>query len=57
VAGSVAVKTYLGRLFQYNVHCALGDFVARVEEGAFEVGENVSVVFPADKLVLIRAGE
>ena len=54
--GTVEVKTSQGKRYQNNVHSALGDFVARVEDGSHEVGENVSVVLPADRLALIAAG-
>ena len=53
VAGQVEVKTYLGKRYQYNVRCELGSFVARIEDGSHEVGEHVTVVFPADRMALI----
>ncbi len=56
-SGSIQVKTYLGKRFQYNIHSELGDFVTRVEDGSHQVGENVSVVLPADRLALIGLGE
>jgi putative spermidine/putrescine transport system ATP-binding protein len=54
IAGEIKVKTYLGKRYQYNINSSIGDFVARVEDGSHCVGENISVIFPASRLALIR---
>ena len=52
--GSVEVRTYLGKGYQYEVKTALGLVtIASSQEPAFAVGSAVSVTFPQEKLVFL----
>ena len=54
VPGTIDVKTYLGRRYQYNITTPLGTLVARVEDGSGKVGDKVALVLPSERMALIR---
>ncbi|MNO19904.1 Maltose/maltodextrin import ATP-binding protein MalK [compost metagenome] len=55
LAGKVQVSTYLGRSYQYQVETELGVFTVNQEmEHPFAQGEQVTVYFPKEKLVLVQ---
>ena len=54
VPGTIDVKTYLGRRYQYNITTPLGTLVARVEDGSGKVGDKVALVLPPERMALIR---
>lgn len=54
IPGTIDVKTYLGRRYQYNVTTLLGTLVARVEDGSCKVGDKVALVLPPERMALIR---
>ena len=55
VSGEILVRTYLGRNNQYQVKTDLGNFVVNDESVEFfESGDNVSLVFPEDKIILVE---
>ena len=54
VEGTVRVRTYLGKSYQYKIETAVGDLVVnsgRMEE--LEAGAKVRLYLPADHLVLV----
>lgn len=54
VNGQITVSTFLGRSYQYIVKTALGDFtVNQGDEIVFASGDQVTVHFPKEKLVLV----
>ncbi|WP_088832149.1 ABC transporter ATP-binding protein [Paenibacillus tyrfis] len=54
VKGSVKVSTFLGRSYQYVVETDLGDFTVNKEmEVPYNSGQEVHLLFPADRLVLV----
>lgn len=54
VNGRITVSTFLGRSHQYVVQTDLGDFTINQESAqAFTSGEQVTVHFPKEKLVLV----
>ena len=54
VPGTIDVKTYLGRRYQYNITTPLGTLVARVEDGSGKVGDKVALVLPPERMDIIR---
>lgn len=55
ISGKIIVRTFLGRDYQYEVKTDLGNFLVNHEAlETFEVGDNVSIYFPTDKIVLVR---
>ncbi|MNC60386.1 TOBE domain protein [compost metagenome] len=54
LTGTVQVSTYLGRSYQYQVQTELGVFTVNQEmNDPFRQGEEVTVYFPKEKLVLV----
>ncbi|GAA4719842.1 ABC transporter ATP-binding protein [Brevibacillus fulvus] len=52
--GIVKISTYLGRSYQYVVETALGNFTVNQEmDTPYQNGQQVSLVFPREKLVLV----
>ncbi|UQZ34921.1 spermidine/putrescine ABC transporter ATP-binding protein [Paenibacillus sp. PK3_47] len=55
VPGKVQISTYLGRSYQYQVETELGVFTVNQEmEQPFVQGQQVTVYFPKEKLVLVQ---
>ncbi|AEV28706.1 ABC-type spermidine/putrescine transport system, ATPase component [Sphaerochaeta pleomorpha str. Grapes] len=55
LSGSIEVRTYLGKGYQYEVKTDLGLVtIASSQEPAFPVGSAVSVKFPQEKLVFLH---
>lgn len=55
LTGKVQVSTYLGRSYQYQVETELGVFTVNQEmEQPFIQGQQVTVYFPKEKLVLVQ---
>ncbi|MFC3745982.1 ABC transporter ATP-binding protein [Paenibacillus sp. GCM10012306] len=55
LSGRVQVSTYLGRSYQYEVETELGVFTVNQEmDVPFAQGEQVTIYFPKDKLVLVQ---
>jgi putative spermidine/putrescine transport system ATP-binding protein len=53
-SGTIEVRTYLGKAYQYEVKTPLGMVsVASSEETVFGVGSGVGLVFPREKLVFL----
>lgn len=53
--GTVGVRTFLGKSYQYEVHTAAGSLRVNVDaEHAFAEGETMRLYMPAEKLVLVR---
>ncbi|AIQ16020.1 spermidine/putrescine ABC transporter ATP-binding protein [Paenibacillus sp. FSL H7-0357] len=53
--GTVQISTYLGRSYQYQVETELGVFTVNQEmEQPFIQGQQVTVYFPKEKLVLVQ---
>ncbi|MNE28183.1 Sulfate/thiosulfate import ATP-binding protein CysA [compost metagenome] len=53
--GTVQISTYLGRSYQYQVETELGVFTVNQEmEQPFVQGQQVTVYFPKEKLVLVQ---
>jgi putative spermidine/putrescine transport system ATP-binding protein len=56
LTGTIEVRTYLGKGYQYEVKTSLGLVtVASSQEPAFGVGSSVSVVFPKEKLLFLQS--
>ncbi|GLI04794.1 ABC transporter ATP-binding protein [Paenibacillus tyrfis] len=54
VRGGIKVSTFLGRSYQYVVETDLGDFTVNKEmEVPYSSGQQVHLLFPSDKLVLV----
>ncbi|MFA5524134.1 MAG: ABC transporter ATP-binding protein [Tissierellales bacterium] len=55
ISGQILVRTFLGRDYQYEVKTDIGIFIVNHEAlKVFEVGENVSIYFPTDKIILVK---
>lgn len=55
VSGTVAVRTFLGKSYQYEVTTSLGKLLVNgLSEQVFEVGETIELAFPEDKLVILK---
>jgi putative spermidine/putrescine transport system ATP-binding protein len=53
--GTVKVSTFLGRSYQFVVETDLGDFTVNKETDLpYRNGQEVALLFPADKLVLVE---
>lgn len=58
VQGTVGVRTFLGKMYQYEVETALGKFLVNLPaETALAEGDQVKLYFPPAKLVLIEKSE
>ncbi|NEU30351.1 ABC transporter ATP-binding protein [bacterium LRH843] len=54
VQGTVKVSTFLGRSYQYEVETSIGQFTVNEEtERPYNIGENVQLQFPKEKVVLV----
>lgn len=54
IEGRVAVRTYLGKSYQYKVETELGDFaVNSPNTTVYEVGDYIMLQFPSDKLIVV----
>jgi len=52
--GVVLVRTFLGKSYQYKVETSLGSFIVNGPNTAvYEVGDEVTLYFPPDKLVVV----
>lgn len=52
--GTVQVRTYLGKSYQYKVKTGLGNFIVDSPGSTlYEVGEKLVLYFPPDKLILV----
>ncbi|MBM7688990.1 spermidine/putrescine ABC transporter ATP-binding protein [Enterococcus ureilyticus] len=55
IEGSVIVRTFLGKSYQYEVTTPLGKLLVNgTSEQIYETGDTVNLVFPADKLVVLE---
>ncbi|MGH2189139.1 TOBE domain-containing protein, partial [Enterococcus faecium] len=55
VAGTVAVRTFLGKSYQYEVETALGTLLVNgTSEQLYETNETIHLAFPAEKLVILE---
>lgn len=54
LAGTIRVRTFLGKSYQYEVETAIGKLLVNdVQVPGYQVGENVFVVIPKEKLILV----
>lgn len=54
LAGTVTVRTYLGKSYQYKIHTALGDLIASSSaEQVYGAGDAVSLYLPPHRLVIV----
>ncbi|MGE7604597.1 ABC transporter ATP-binding protein [Peribacillus sp. NPDC097675] len=52
--GRIKLCTYLGRNYQFDVETPIGDFIVNQEmNDPYHVGQDIILVFPKDKLVLV----
>lgn len=53
--GTIGVRTFLGKDYQYEVETAVGKFLVnmRVEHG-YQEGDKISLYLPEDKLILVQ---
>lgn len=55
VEGSIIVRTFLGKSYQYEVDTPLGKLLVNgTSEQVYETGEKINLAFPADKLVILE---
>lgn len=55
VSGSIIVRTFLGKNYQYEVKTSLGTLLVNgSNEQVFETGEEIQLSFPADKLIILE---
>lgn len=55
IEGSVGVRTFLGKSYQYEVETELGKFLVNMQaEIALKDGDKVKIYFPKSKLVLVQ---
>lgn len=55
VVGSVVVRTFLGKSYQYEVMTPLGKLLVNgTSEELYETGQTIFLQFPADKLVILE---
>lgn len=54
LTGTVGVRTFLGKSYQYEVNTAAGKFlVNRTADESYEEGETIRLYLPEDKLILV----
>ncbi len=55
IAGTIGVRTFLGKSYQYEVNTAAGVLKVNTDtEKSFAEGETIRLYLPADKLILVR---
>lgn len=55
VVGSILVRTFLGKSYQYEVMIPLGKLLVNgTSEELYETGQTIFLQFPADKLVILE---
>lgn len=55
IEGTVLVRTFLGKSYQYEVTTALGKLLVNgTSEQIYETGDIINLAFPADKLVVLE---
>ncbi|MDO5550148.1 MAG: ABC transporter ATP-binding protein [Lachnospiraceae bacterium] len=55
ITGTVGVRTFLGKSYQYEVSTAAGTLKVNMDtEYAFQEGDSIRLYLPEDKLVLVR---
>lgn len=55
VEGTVVVRTFLGKSYQYEVTTPLGELLVNgTSEQTYETGDKINLAFPADKLVVLE---
>ena len=55
ITGTVGVRTFLGKSYQYEVNTAAGVLKVNTDtEKSFAEGETIHLYLPADKLILVR---
>ena len=55
LAGTVGVRTFLGKSYQYEVNTAAGKFlVNRTADESYEEGQVVRLYLPEEKLILVN---
>ena len=55
ITGTVGVRTFLGKSYQYEVNTAAGVLKVNTDtEKSFAEGETIRLYLPADKLILVR---
>ena len=53
--GTIGVRTFLGKTYQYEVQTAAGKFlVNRPAEETYEEGSAISLYLPEGKLILVQ---
>ena len=54
LAGTIRVRTFLGKSYQYEVETAIGKLLVNdVRVPGYQVGDNIFVVIPKEKLILV----
>lgn len=54
IEGTVRVRTYLGKSYQYKVETKLGDFfVNKSNAEVYDVGNRIGLRFPKDKVIVV----
>lgn len=54
IKGTVQVRTFLGKAYQYEIETSLGKFVVNENaEKMYETGDILTIVLPANKIILV----
>ncbi|WP_407371348.1 ABC transporter ATP-binding protein [Carnobacterium sp.] len=54
LAGTIRVRTFLGKSYQYEVETAIGKLLVNdVRVPGYQVGDNIFVIIPKEKLILV----
>ncbi|WP_045516264.1 ABC transporter ATP-binding protein [Neobacillus niacini] len=54
VSGTIKVRTFLGKSYQYEVETPIGTLLAnKADDVVYQVGDNVTLSIPAHKLIIV----
>ncbi len=54
IKGTVQVRTFLGKAYQYEIETSLGKFAVNEQaEKIYETGDTLTIVLPANKIILV----
>lgn len=54
ISGSVRVRTFLGKSYQYEIETALGNFIVNDDNATgYQAGDTVTLFLPPEKIILV----
>ena len=54
VEGTIEIRTFLGKAYQYDVKTAMGNIIVNSENNVvYEKGEKIKLQLPSNKIVIL----